>query len=36
VGVVRKMEGFAIFGYSFMTSSLWQWAKIVAQSLVVF
>jgi len=35
VGVVTKREGFAFFGYSLMTSSPAQWAKMVAQSLVV-
>jgi len=35
MGLARK-RGFAFFDYSFMTSSPEQWAKIVAQSLVVF
>jgi len=30
ISKVRKREGFAFFGYSFMTSSPGQWAKIVA------
>jgi len=33
---LRKRVGLASFGCSFMTSSLGQWAEIVAPSLVVF
>jgi len=36
VGIVRMRVGFDFFGYSFMTSSPAQWAKMVAQILVVF
>jgi len=36
VGGVRKRVGLAFFGCFIMTSAPPQWAKILAQSLVVF